>query len=103
MGLELSETENSYNFEVKFRDTDDASNLASATIVYNDKEYKLSNKLLSIPKSEISNLDFVDLVYTVNYNNGAYVYTLKNANSKTALNLNQMIKSFDNVCLNIYK
>lgn len=103
MDLTMSETENSYNFEVKFRDTDDASNLANATIKYNGKEYQLSNKMLSIPKSEISSIDFVDLIYTVDYNNGIQIINIKNANSKIALNLNQMINSFNNMLYNIYK
>lgn len=102
MDLTMNETEDSYNFEVKYRDTDDASNLGSALIVFNDKEYQLNDKVLSISKSEVPLLDFVDLIYVVDYNNGETTFTIKNANSKTALTLNQMIYSFNNIITNIY-
>lgn len=102
MELTINETADAYNFEVKYRDTDEASNLASATIVFNNKEYYLENKVLSILKSEVPSIYFVDLIYTVDYNNGEVTYNIKNANSYIALNLNQMINSFNNILNKIY-
>ena len=102
MGLTIIETDDAYDFEVKYRDTDNASNLDSAKIIINNKEYYLENKILTVEKTDVPLIELVDLVYVVDYNNGASTYTIKNANSNIALTINHMLNSLNNIITTIY-
>ncbi|MDD5183606.1 MAG: hypothetical protein PHU02_05530, partial [Bacilli bacterium] len=79
-----------------------ASNLDSAKIIINNKEYYLENKILTVEKTDVPLIELVDLVYVVDYNNGASTYTIKNANSNIALTINHMLNSLNNIITTIY-
>ncbi|MGD9605285.1 MAG: phosphodiester glycosidase family protein [Bacilli bacterium] len=89
--VELVESETSYTFVPNFLDQDQATNLLIASLYVNGVEHLFVDGLLTINRSEVTSLDEVKLVYSVDIGLGATQYTVINPMFYSTLALNEVL------------
>ncbi|MGD9887170.1 MAG: phosphodiester glycosidase family protein [Bacilli bacterium] len=89
--VDLLENETTFTFSPNYYDQDNATNLLIASLYVNGEKHDFVNGLLTIEKSEVSSLDDVKLVYTVDIGLGATEYTVINPMFYSTLTLNDVL------------
>ncbi len=79
--VEVNELDGNYNFEVKYRDRDLETNLATATLHVNGQDYQLVNGKLSLNKAEIGAIQELSIEYVCTNSLGVKTIIIKNPDS----------------------
>lgn len=79
--VEVNEVGENYNFEVKYRDRDSETNLATAKLQINGKDYQLVAGKLSLLKSEIGLIEELSIEYICTNSLGMKTILIKNPDS----------------------
>lgn len=79
--VEVNELDGNYNFEVKYRDRDLETNLATATLYINGENYQFQNGKLSLSKAKIGPIQELSIEYICTNSLGVRTITIKNPDS----------------------
>jgi len=79
--VEINELDGNYNFEVKYRDRDLETNLATATLYINGENYQFQNGKLSLSKAKIGPIQELSIEYICTNSLGVRTITIKNPDS----------------------
>ena len=89
--VDLEETSTTFTFTPNYYDQDQASNLLTASLFVNGVEHHFVNGTLTLNKSEVTRLNEVKLVYTVDIGLGGTDYTVINPMFYSTLTLNEVL------------
>lgn len=102
-GVDIIETDSSYEIEIDYLDRGKATNLATATIIINDKEYTLSDGKVIVLKEDIGKFIYdMKLIFTNTDIDGIETVTLINPHSNLIGALQIIYEEYSFILIDIY-
>jgi hypothetical protein len=89
--VEVTKTADTFEFEVKYRDRDQETNLSTANLMINGINYTLIGGKLSLPFATVSQLETVVLTYQVVNSLGTKTIVIHNPDSISLRFLDEML------------
>ena len=101
--VEVNEVGENYNFEVKYRDRDSETNLATAKLQINGKDYQLVAGKLSLLKSEIGLIEELSIEYICTNSLGMKTILIKNPDSIPLRFIEELFHRKQNLVSGLFK
>lgn len=92
-----------YNFEVKFRDRDNETNLSVATLHINGRDYQLIDGKISLSKTAVNELAEFSIEYNCTNSMGVKRIVIKNPDSTTLRFMEELFQKKDKLASSLFK
>ena len=101
--VEFSKGGGNYYFEVKYRDRDNETNLPVADLIINNQTYKLVSGKVTIPITEIGEINSLEIRYIVANSLGTKTITINNPDSTSLRFIEELFQNKNRVTGSIFK